>query len=73
MEFDETMPAVAAGTLPIAFGDWKRGYVLVDKAGVRFLRDPFSDKPNVLIYGYRRVGGGVANTDAIKLMRIGTS
>jgi HK97 family phage major capsid protein len=64
------MPAVAAGTFPIALGDWKSGYITVDKLGVRYLRDPFSNKPSVMFYGYKRTGGSVANFDAIKLMKI---
>jgi HK97 family phage major capsid protein len=71
--FEENMPAVGAGTLPIAFGNFKRAYIIVDKLGVRFLRDPFTDKPNVIIYAYFRCGGGLVDSDAIKLMRIGTS
>jgi len=70
VEICEDMPDVAAGTFPIAFANWKRAYVVVDKLGVRFLRDPFSDKPNVQIYGYRRVGGALSNSEAIKLLKI---
>ncbi|HEY2840484.1 MAG TPA: phage major capsid protein [Pirellulales bacterium] len=70
VEFDENMPAIGAGNFPIAFGDFKRGYIIVDKAGIKLLRDPFSDKPRVLFYAYRRVGGSVANFDAIKLQKI---
>jgi HK97 family phage major capsid protein len=39
------MPDVAAGSLSIAFGDFKRGYLIVDRAGVRVIRDPFTAKP----------------------------
>jgi hypothetical protein len=42
-------------------------YVIVDKIGIRLLRDPFTDKPNVLFYAYRRVGGSVANSEAVKV------
>lgn len=70
VEFDENMPAVDAGAIPIAFGDWQRDYLIVDKAGIKMLRDPFTAKPKVLFYAYRRVGGGIANSDAIKLMKI---
>jgi HK97 family phage major capsid protein len=70
VEFDENMPAVGAGTFPIAFGDWLRGYLIVDKAGIKTLHDPYTSKPNVLFYAYRRIGGDVANYDAIKLMKI---
>lgn len=70
VEFDENMPTIGAGTFPIAFGDWPRGYVIVDRLGLRFVRDPFTSKPNVLFDAFKRVGGGVANTDAIKLLKI---
>jgi len=70
VEFDEGMPDVAANALPIAFGDFRQAYLIVDKAGVRWLRDPYSDKPHVLLYAYRRVGGGLANSEALKLLKI---
>lgn len=73
VEFDENMPTIGAGNYPVAFGDFKAGYMIVDKAGVRWLRDPFSSKPNVLIYAYRRTGGDVANSEAIKLLKIAAS
>jgi len=65
----ETMPDVAAGSLSVAFGDFQRGYLIVDRAGVRVLRDPFTAKPYVLFYTTKRVGGGVQNFDAIKVMK----
>ena len=65
----ETMPDVAANSLSIAFGDFQRGYLIVDRAGVRVLRDPFTAKPYVLFYTTKRVGGGVQNFDAIKVMK----
>jgi HK97 family phage major capsid protein len=73
VEIDENMPDIGGGAYPIAFGNWKLAYVIVDKAGIRFLRDPYSDKPNVQFYAYRRVGGGVANSEAVKLLKIATS
>jgi HK97 family phage major capsid protein len=69
VEFDETMPDVAAGSLSIAFGNFKLCYVIVDRAGIRFLRDPYSDKPRLLFYAYKRVGGGLANSEAVKLVK----
>ena len=69
----ETMPDVAANAPAIAFGDFRRGYLIVDRAGVRVLRDPYSAKPYVLFYTTRRVGGGVQDFDAIKLLKFGTS
>lgn len=64
----EDMPDIAAGTPAIAFGDFGRGYLIVDRVGVRVLRDPFSAKPYVLFYTTKRVGGGVQDFDAIKLL-----
>ncbi|MGV9006595.1 MAG: phage major capsid protein [Brevundimonas sp.] len=69
----ETMPDVAADSAAIAFGDFQRGYLIVDRAGVRVLRDPYSAKPYVLFYTTKRVGGGVQNFDAIKVMKFAVS
>ena len=64
----EDMPDIAAGMAAIAFGDFRRGYLIADRQGARVLRDPFSAKPYVLFYTSKRVGGGVQNFDAIKVM-----
>jgi HK97 family phage major capsid protein len=64
----EDMPDIAPGSPAVAFGDFRRGYLVVDRVGVRVLRDPFSNKPYVLFYTTKRVGGGVQDYDAIKLL-----
>ncbi len=69
----EDMPDIAANALALAFGDFKRGYLVVDRAGVRVLRDPYSAKPYVLFYTTKRVGGGVQDYDAIKLLKFAAS
>ena len=69
----EQMPDVGANSLSIAFGDFRRGYLIVDRAGVRVLRDPYTAKPYVLFYTTKRVGGGVQNFDAIKVMKFAAS
>ena len=69
---DDNMPDIAAGAFPIAFGDFRRGYLIVD-LGVRVLRDPFTNKPYVHFYTTKRVGGGVQNFEAIKLLKIAAS
>jgi len=69
----EDMPDIAAGSLSIAFGDFARGYLIVDRAGVSVLRDPYSAKPYVLFYTTKRVGGGVQDFEAIKLMKFAAS
>jgi HK97 family phage major capsid protein len=66
----DDMPDMAAGSLSIAFGDFSRGYLVVDRAGIHVLRDPFSAKPYVLFYTTKRVGGGVQDFNAIKLLRL---
>ena len=65
----EAMPPMTTGGAAIAFGDFARGYLVVDRTGVRVLRDPYSAKPYVLFYTTKRVGGGVQDFDAIKLLK----
>lgn len=69
----EAMPDIAADSFALAFGDFGQGYLIVDRIGVRVLRDPYSAKPYVLFYTTKRVGGGVQNFEAIKLMKFGVS
>ena len=54
-------------------GDFRSGYLVVDRTGVRVLRDPYSAKPYVLFYTTKRVGGGVQNFEAIKLVKFAAS
>ncbi len=65
----EAMPNIAANSVSVLFGDFRRGYLIVDRAGVRILRDPYSAKPYVLFYTTKRVGGGVQDFAAIKGLR----
>ncbi len=69
----EYMPDITTDSFSMAFGDFKRGYLIVDRVGVRILRDPYSTKPYVLFYTTKRVGGGMQDFDAIKLMKFGVS
>lgn len=69
----EDMPGISANAYAIAFGDFRRGYLIADRAGVRILRDPYSAKPYVLFYTTKRVGGGVSNFEAIKLLKFAAS
>ena len=64
----EDMPVMAGGAFPIAFGNFERGYTIVERTGTRVLRDPYTNKPNVLFYATKRVGGAVVNAEAIKLL-----
>jgi HK97 family phage major capsid protein len=69
----EDMPNIGTNSFSIAFGDFQRGYLVVDRQGVNVLRDPYSAKPYVLFYTTKRVGGGVQDFDAIKLLKFGES
>ncbi len=64
------MPIPAASALSIAVADFKRAYLIVDRIGIRTLRDPFTAKPFVKFYTTKRVGGEVVNTDAIKILKL---
>lgn len=64
------MPMVSPHSLPIAVGDFQAAYQIVDKKGIRILRDPFTEKPFVKFYSTKRVGGDVINFDAIKLLKM---
>lgn len=65
----EDMPALATGSLSLALGDFRQGYQIVDRQGIRILRDPFSAKPFVQFYATKRVGGAVVQFECIKFVR----
>ncbi|WP_300973983.1 phage major capsid protein [Sphingomonas sp. LHG3406-1] len=65
----EDMPDVAANSLSIAFGNFKAGYIITERAETSILRDPYSKKPYVYFYATKRVGGQVVNSEAIKLLK----
>ena len=66
----EDMPDVAANTLPIAFGNFKNGYLIAERKTTTILRDPYTNKPYVNFYATKRIGGQVLDSDAIKLLKI---
>ena len=65
----EDMPDVAADSLSIAFGNFRAGYLIAERNETQILRDPFTNKPFVHFYATKRVGGQVANSEAIKLLK----
>lgn len=75
VEIDEGMPDIAdgAGAHPIAFGDFRQGYVIVDRQGVRVNRDELTQKGRVVFDVYKRVGGGAGDFNAIKFIKIAAS
>lgn len=66
----DAMPTYAADAFAVVFGNWRRGYLLVDRVGMRILPNPYSTPGLVSFYCRRRVGGCVLNNDAIKALRI---
>lgn len=69
----ENMPAVAANAFPLAFGDFKEGYLICDRVGMRITRDEITTPGFVKFYVRKRVGGTLRNTQAIKLLKIAAS
>lgn len=66
----EDMPAVGAGNFPLAFGDFREGYLIVDRVGMRMTRDEITTPGFVKFYIRKRVGGKLRNTQAIKVLKI---
>jgi HK97 family phage major capsid protein len=65
----EDIPALAGSSLSLWFGNFKAGYLIVDRIGTRVIRDPFSNKPYVDFYVTKRTGGSVLNSEAIKALK----
>jgi len=70
---DEGMPDIAANSYSVAFGNWRRGYAIVDKPGLRLIVDRVTKKGWTKMYFSKRVGGGVVDSNAIKLLKFATS
>lgn len=67
------MPVAATGSLSVALADFGAAYMIVDRIGIRTLRDPYTEKPFVKFYTTKRVGGDVVNFEAIKLLKLSVS
>lgn len=72
-EFEDMATFSTTDALAIAFGNFALGYQIVDRVGIRTLRDPYTNKPYVRFYTTRRVGGDVVHFDALKFLKFGTS
>lgn len=66
---DDYMPELGAGAFPVAFGDFRRAYLILDRIGIRVLRDALTVKGKVGFYTTKRVGGGLQNFEAVKLLK----
>lgn len=68
----EDMPTIATGSLSVAFGDFREAYQIVDRQGIRVIRDNLTSKPYVKFYTTKRVGGGAVNFEAVKFIKFST-
>lgn len=73
VEVDDNMPALATDSLSVAYGDFKRAYVVVNRSGTELIRDNITQKGVTKFNFRRRFGGGVKNFEAYKVMKFGTS
>ena len=71
--YDDNVADIGAGEYPLFFGNFKRAYLILDRMGIRILRDPYTSKGNVLFYTTKRVGGGIILYEALKALKIATS
>lgn len=67
-EAEDMATYTTTGALAIAFGNFALGYQIVDRLGVRTLRDPYTNKPYIQFYTVARVGGDVIDFEAIKFL-----
>ena len=67
------MPEIAANSFSLAFGNFKAAYIIVDRAGIKVLIDPYTDKPYVQFYTTKRTGGGLINGEAIAVLKFATT
>lgn len=70
---DENMPDITAGSLSVAFGNWRRGYCITDRMGLRMLNDPYTRKGWTNFYFTKRVGGGALDFKALKFLKFSAS
>jgi HK97 family phage major capsid protein/HK97 family phage prohead protease len=73
IHIDNSMDEIGENKFPIAFGDFKQGYVIVDRHGIRIVRDETTVKGSILLDTYKRVGGGLGDSRAIKWLKVATS
>jgi len=66
----DDMPTVAADALSVVYADFNEFYTIVDRFGIRVLRDPYTSKPYVKFYTTKRTGGAVTNFEAGKIQKV---
>jgi len=71
--YDDNIADIAGNAFPVFFGNFKRAYLILDRTGIRILRDPYTSKGNTLFYTTKRVGGGIVMFEAVKALKIATT
>lgn len=69
VRIDQYIPAITTGSLSLAFGDFREAYTIVDRIGVRTLRDPYTAKPYIRFYSTKRTGAGATNFESVKFLK----
>ena len=69
VNIDQYVPTLATGSLSLAFGDFKEAFTIVDRIGIRTLRDPYTAKPYIVFYSTKRTGSGAVNFEAVKFLK----
>lgn len=70
---DDNMPVMGSNSYSIAYGNFRRAYRIVDRRGISLIRDNLTSKGTTKFNFRKRVGGGVKNFEAVKLMKFATS
>lgn len=68
VEVDDNMPDLGAGSYSLAYGNWARAYQIVNRDGIKLIRDPYTSKGQTKFNFRKRMGGGVKNYEAFKVM-----
>lgn len=69
VNIDQNVPALATDSLSLAFGDFKEAFTIIDRVGIRTLRDPYTAKPYIVFYSTKRTGSGAVNFEAVKFLK----
>jgi HK97 family phage major capsid protein len=66
---DQYVPTLATDSLSLAFGDFREAFTIIDRIGIRTLRDPYTAKPYIVFYSTKRTGSGATNFEAVKFIK----
>jgi len=69
VETDDNVDDIGSGKYPVYFANFRRAYLILDRFGIRVLRNPYLNPPYVYFYTTKRVGGGIVMYEAIKALK----